>query len=485
MPLQRLDLTPRPHPLGEAIGQGLENLASQKMSQLQRSFQQQNTARGLEALGFSQPQAKAYASLDPALLQMVVKDKLENQPFSNFGMFAGGQLNNQYDMPSYNQPTNEVPSQPSYEPKPLTEDEILGSKIFGNIKRMSDVPLSNQPNIPGSPPKNIAPQQPQSIQQKPIIIPPGLTKKQAVQFVQQAAKDRETQRKEGVRAAAEEKRATLKNISEANKETKPYYDEVVKKHDLNQKTRLRLQRIEDIINSPSGLPSPAAYKILKDLEDNISPSTAATALSAAGGALGGLLGAAGGGVSAGPLGAIAGQLGGRAAGVALGGAIGGLSGLLLKPMVTAMRYAQKNAYPNIDEFDKLTSSFLEGAKAIFGARITDKDLEYFFNTIPTLATTEAGRKAIMKNMQLIIDADDAHYKAMEEIIAENNGNRPRDLAIQVNKRSEPIIAALTEEFRRGMAEADQLYNQRAKNTNPTNKFKPILAGFRPRSLSAQ
>lgn len=472
MALQRLDLTKRPNMLGEALGAGLENLAAHKMSQLQRSFAQQNTARGLESLGFSPEQSKSYSLLDPSLLQLIVKDKLENQPYNPQQLGFNASLNQQQDQLDF--PYSSQNQYQNVEQQVPTEGEILGNKIFGSFKRMSDVPVSNQP-VDAQ--KNIAPQKNQLAQSKPIVIPSGLNKKQATQFIQQAMRDRETQRKESVRATAEEKKAILKNISEANKETKPYYDEMVKKHDLNQKTRLRLDRIEDIINSPSGLPSPAAYKVLKDLEESISPSAAAAALSTAGGALGGLIGTVG-GSSGGPLGALAGQIGGRAAGAALGGAIGGLSGLLLKPMVTAMRYAQKNAYPNIDEFDKLTSSFLEGAKAIFGARITDKDLEYFFNTIPTLATTESGRKAIIKNMQLITDADDAYYNAMKEIIAENNGNRPRDMAIEVNKRAEPIVAALTEEFRKGMLEADQIYNQRAKNPAQFNRVKSARIGYR-------
>src|SRR5277367_5929797 len=77
MPLQRLDLNATPHPLADSIGRGLESLSQHKMQQLQRSFEAQNTARGLEALGFPQQQASAYSHLDPKILQELAKQKIQ------------------------------------------------------------------------------------------------------------------------------------------------------------------------------------------------------------------------------------------------------------------------------------------------------------------------------------------------------------------------------------------------------------------------
>ena len=79
MAIQRLDLTPTPHALGESLGsglgRGLETLANSKMKQILKNSQDQQTAKGLEALGFSPDQSKAYAGFDPRILNTIVKQK--------------------------------------------------------------------------------------------------------------------------------------------------------------------------------------------------------------------------------------------------------------------------------------------------------------------------------------------------------------------------------------------------------------------------
>lgn len=64
MALQRLDLTPTPHPLGEALGNGLEAIAGHKMRQIQRIA----TGDALEAAGYP----RALAGLHPDLSKTII-----------------------------------------------------------------------------------------------------------------------------------------------------------------------------------------------------------------------------------------------------------------------------------------------------------------------------------------------------------------------------------------------------------------------------
>ena len=109
-------------------------------------------------------------------------------------------------------------------------------------------------------------------------------------------------------------------------------------------------------------------------------------------------------------------------------------------------YGVRNAYPDTEEFEKLSNGFIRYAKGIFGSRITDADLKAFLSTVPTLANTEHGKKAIIKNMELFNKGVHEKYKVMREVIKENGGKRPLDLALQVQDQLDERLNSLADQW---------------------------------------
>jgi hypothetical protein len=101
------------------------------------------------------------------------------------------------------------------------------------------------------------------------------------------------------------------------------------------------------------------------------------------------------------------------------------------------------------EFEKISKDFLKDAKAIFGSRITDVDLQNFLKTVPDLIQSDEGKLAVIRDLKLMNDGALVRSQAMNQIIRENGGNRPRDLEELVSIRTKPQLDALSEEFIRG------------------------------------
>ncbi len=98
------------------------------------------------------------------------------------------------------------------------------------------------------------------------------------------------------------------------------------------------------------------------------------------------------------------------------------------------------------ELDKLSSDFIKSAKDLFGARLTDADLSAFMKTIPNLSQTKEGRSRVIKNLKVFNTAASLRKHAMDEIIKERGGTRPRDLESLIEQRVGPQLDALSETF---------------------------------------
>lgn len=103
-----------------------------------------------------------------------------------------------------------------------------------------------------------------------------------------------------------------------------------------------------------------------------------------------------------------------------------------------------------EEFRKLSADMMKNAKEYFGARITDKDLEMFLKTIPTLANTDEGKLRVIHNLELFDKANMEKYRIMNEIMEENDGMRPRNFDQLVEKRFAPVQKQIAEEFKKGV-----------------------------------
>lgn len=448
MALPRLDLTPTPHPLGEAIGSGLEQLASHKLQQIQRGYQAQRTAKGLQAIGFSPEQASAYSNLDPNILDLVVRQKLQEpsqQAYAQGLQAILGGASQQPGIEQFNHPAM-VAQQPQDQQR-LTPGEILGRDIFGTTKRMSEVPLTG-----------MVPQVQQQIQAQPstrkgggIVIPPGLNPQQATQLAQLALQKKVVSQKEESAQRKFEQQQALKMQTQIDKETAPFFNEMVKQHkedkELSFITNRMINRIEK-----GKLPDAVYYKQLKDLEEAATPTRGLTTGATSGAGIGGGIGAGIGGVLGSAIPGVGTALGatvGGALGTGIGTLGGALAGLAYSQRATQKLGELRKEYPDVEEFEKLSASFIKGAKAVFGSRVTDADLRAFMAMVPTLNNTENGKKAIIRNIQVAAKANEARYRAMEQIIRENGGKRPANLALLVEQRSEPELDRLAEEFKQG------------------------------------
>lgn len=107
------------------------------------------------------------------------------------------------------------------------------------------------------------------------------------------------------------------------------------------------------------------------------------------------------------------------------------------------------------EFRKLSNDFIKNAKDIFGARVTNQDLISFMKTVPTLSQTDAGKVRVIRNLRLMNEIAIVKKKAMDEIIDENDGERPRNIESLVEKRTQDQVDAISEKFKKGIITQDE------------------------------
>lgn len=105
--------------------------------------------------------------------------------------------------------------------------------------------------------------------------------------------------------------------------------------------------------------------------------------------------------------------------------------------------------PDSQEFRKLEVDFLRDAKNIFGSRVTNYEASQFLKAIPSLSQSKEGRDRVIRNLKLLNEGKLARADALKDILKENKGTPPLDLAEQVEERVAPKIDKLLSEFRHG------------------------------------
>lgn len=209
-----------------------------------------------------------------------------------------------------------------------------------------------------------------------------------------------------------------------NKETEPAVKKITDDYQFAKFSEPRLNKMEELIKK-GGLPISSIYKIVKGLEEHLTPERGA----AGGAALGAYVG--------GPAGAAAGAVAGGAAG-------------FLGPVLSQI---QRTTSPNTEEFEKLSAEFLKGAKTVFGGRFTNEEMKAYLAMVPTLMQTDNGKLAVIENLKTFNKASKLNYKAMKQIIAENGGRRPANLEELIEERTQPQLDRLSDIFREDLAEA--------------------------------
>jgi len=427
-------------PYFNAVSSVLGGLIHGRAQELSQRRKQQQTASGLQhLLNIPAQEAHHLAGLQPEILDYVVKDRLREQKKSH--------LQSLFNM-SPEQAEQALPLLENQEGQGLTQ--LMGAQEQEQAPVTNRAPyaqfqLPNAPQLPMQEQLQAAQQPVENIPEEAaapqMAASPVQQQIQEQQAVQQAIApqrkltpvEQKKAEKEKKILTHEQKKQLHKEEAAAHKETQKYYDQVLSVDKAARESDNRLDRMLKLVNEGS-LPFSAYYSGLKNIEEHVSPVTGVGAGGAIGGVIGGLLG---GGVTAGLAAAP-----GAAVGTAVGGAIGGL----VSPVVGVLRSIQRLTSPDTEEFEKLSSQFISGAKSIFGARITDQDLRAFMQQIPTLSNTDAGKKKIIRSMKIANEAEHARAKAMKEIIKENHGKRPADLAILVEERAQSELDKLAEKF---------------------------------------
>lgn len=102
------------------------------------------------------------------------------------------------------------------------------------------------------------------------------------------------------------------------------------------------------------------------------------------------------------------------------------------------------------EFDKLSTEFIKGAKALFGARITDNEIRMFLRMVPTLSQSEGGKNRVIRNMRVMGQAAKIRKGIMDKIISKNNGKRPMDLESLIERVADKKLDKLSKAFKKGL-----------------------------------
>lgn len=106
--------------------------------------------------------------------------------------------------------------------------------------------------------------------------------------------------------------------------------------------------------------------------------------------------------------------------------------------------------PETEEFEKISTDFLKSAKTIFGNRLTDTDLKMFLKTVPTTGQSDEAKMRVIRNLRVFFEGSQARNKAMDSIIEEHGGFRPRNLDLLIKKRVKPELDRIAKQIKQAV-----------------------------------
>ena len=116
------------------------------------------------------------------------------------------------------------------------------------------------------------------------------------------------------------------------------------------------------------------------------------------------------------------------------------------------------------EFDKLSNEFVKDAKPLFGAKLTDLDLRSYMATIPSSTNSDAGKKAMIRNIRTMNAGKKIKDELADQIYKENGNRVPLNFESELQSRFEPYQDQLADIFKAGTAEAVNLSTQVGNRT---------------------
>jgi hypothetical protein len=123
------------------------------------------------------------------------------------------------------------------------------------------------------------------------------------------------------------------------------------------------------------------------------------------------------------------------------------------------------------EYEKLGNQFIRGAKAIFGSRPTQFDIQKLLDTIPNLYQSPEGVAEIVRDSKILNEYIELEQKAARDIIKENGGVPPFGLQDKVNQRTEVAFENLGKKLIEGAPEPEFQLGKIYKNKNTGKRAK--------------
>lgn len=107
--------------------------------------------------------------------------------------------------------------------------------------------------------------------------------------------------------------------------------------------------------------------------------------------------------------------------------------------------------PGSEEYQKVAQTFIRDAKTYLGSRISNFELEQFLKTIPSLSQSPEGRKRVIGNLKYINNVSLAYNDALKDVIAENKGVPPLDLEERIDDKIEKKLDGIANKFRKDIS----------------------------------
>lgn len=102
--------------------------------------------------------------------------------------------------------------------------------------------------------------------------------------------------------------------------------------------------------------------------------------------------------------------------------------------------------PESQEFEKLSNDFLKSIKDVFGARISNLEVENFLKTIPNLIQSDSGKTSVIRNLKLFNEAAQVKRDAVKTLIDKYGSKLPSDFRFQAEELAESKLNDIANRF---------------------------------------
>lgn len=102
--------------------------------------------------------------------------------------------------------------------------------------------------------------------------------------------------------------------------------------------------------------------------------------------------------------------------------------------------------PESQEFDKLSTEYIKGAKDIFGSQMSLGEVQLLLKTIPGLTNSDEGKKALIRNLRTMNEGAKVKKEAADQIRKANGGVYPPNLEELIQEVAGPKLEELKDRF---------------------------------------